>query len=322
VLSRDADQSSQSHLPGFEDVIREKREELFRQWDASSEREKVSRTIFAHHSIKIDEVEQELNAVRGAIGLSSDVADFTTEALQAYGAFVGETSKQAVVNFNLQDVPIALRDAIDLHRFATAKEQSLRVSFTQTGLPNTLYLSRTHPLVEGLAAYVMDTALDSVDDSPIKPIARRCGLIKTSKVQTRTTLLLVRLRFHLQTPQRAGKEVQPLLAEECRIFAFRGTPQEAFWFDDAKEIEALLRAPSEANIPCVQIQHFLQQARSGFNEYISPQLERLAQKRADNLLQAHRHVRRAASLGVRNVVVQPQLPPDVLGMYVYLPYQG
>ena len=311
---RDADQSSQSHLPGFEDVVHEKREELFRQWDASSEREKVSRTIFAQHSIKVDEVEKELNAVRGAIGLSDDVAEFTTEALQAYGAFIGEAAQKGAIRFNLQDVPIALRDAIDLHRFTSGKEGSLHVSFTQTGLPNALYLSRTHPLVEGLAAYVMDTALDSLNDSPIKPIARRCGLIKTSKVQTRTTLLLVRLRFHLQTPQRAGKEVQPLLAEECRLFAFRGIPQEASWFDDAQEIEALLHAESQANIPRVQIQHFLQQVRNGFDEYLQPKLEQFAHERATELLQAHRRVRRAASLGVRNVVVQPQLPPDIFDL--------
>ena len=92
VLSRDTDQGSQSHLPGFEDIGYEKREELFRQWDASSEREKVSRMIFAHHSVKIDEVEKELNEVRGAIGFSDDVAAFTAEALKSYGAFVGENS--------------------------------------------------------------------------------------------------------------------------------------------------------------------------------------------------------------------------------------
>ena len=325
VLSRDYDyssQSAQSHLPGFDDVVHGKREELFRQWDASSEREKVSRTIFAQHSIKTDDVEKELNAVRGAIGLASDVAEFTREALQAYGAFVSEATHKAIVEFNLQDVPIALRDAIDLYRFATNKEHHLRASFTQTGLPNTLYLSRTHPLVEGLAAYVMDTALDSVDEELIKPIARRCGLIKTSKVHTRTTLLLVRLRSHIHTPPRSGKDVQPLLAEDCRIFAFRGVPQAAQWFDDDQEIEALLQAPSEANIARVQIQHFLQQVRSGFDEYINPRLEQLAHERANELLQAHRRVRRAVSLGVRNVTVEPQLPLDVLGMYVYLPNQG
>ena len=93
------------------------------------------------------------------------------------------------------------------------------MSFSQTGTAQRSLPEPDSSTGGGIAAYVMDTALDSVDNSSIKPIARRCGLIKTSKVQTRTTLLLVRLRFHLQTPQRAGKEVQPLLAEECRLFA-------------------------------------------------------------------------------------------------------
>jgi hypothetical protein len=44
-------------------------------------------------------------------------------------------------------------------------------------------------------------------------------------------------------------------------------------------------------------------------------------KDAEALREAHRRVRRAASMSVR-VTVEPQLPPDVLGMYVYLPYQG
>jgi hypothetical protein len=241
--------------------------------------------------------------------------------LQAYGAFVSEDSRRGIVEVNLQDVPVALRDALDLYRYAPGKETRLRVSFTQAGLPNAHYLSRTHPLVEGLAAYVMDTALDSEEDPRNRPIARRCGLVRTSKVQTRTTLLLVRLRFHIHTPQRAGRERQSLLAEDCSIFAFRGIPQNAQWFDDEAEIEALLNVPSEANVPAVQIKHFLQQVSGGFAEYISPRLEELAHERAEELRDAHRRVRRSAALGIRNISVEPQLPPDVLGMYVYLPHQ-
>ncbi|MBA2391749.1 MAG: hypothetical protein H0V70_03265 [Ktedonobacteraceae bacterium] len=71
--------------------------------------------------------------------------------------------------------------------------------------------------------------------------------------------MLVRLRFHINTPSRDGKEVQPLLAEECRTFAFRGVPAKAQWFDDEQEIEQLLQATSEANTPAEQTQHFLQQ---------------------------------------------------------------
>ena len=321
VLSRGHESkvpAQQQLLPGFDDVVHEKRDELFKLWDAAAERER--RTVFAQHSIKTDEVERELDAVQNSIGLSSDVAHFTKESLQGYGAFVNETRGGNIVEFNLKDVPVALRDAIDMRHFVTDKEHLLlRTSFTTLGLPNTLYLSRTHPLIEGLAAYVMDTALDPVEDVRNKPIARRCGLIKTRKVQTRTTLLLVRLRFHINTPSRNGKEVQPLLAEECRSFAFRGVPAKAQWLDDEQEIEQLLQATSEANTPDVQIQHFLQQVRDGFTEYIGPHLAQLADERANELREAHRRVRRSASLVIRNVSVVPQLPPDVLGMYVYLP---
>ena len=192
VLSRGHESrlpAQQPQLPGFADVVHEQRDELFKLWDAATERERVSRTIFAQNSIKTDEVERELNAVQNSIGLSSDVAHFTKESLQGYGAFVSEARGGNIVEFNLKDVPIALRDAIDMRHFVTDKEHLLlRTSFTTLGLPNTLYLSRTHPLIEGLAAYVMDTALDPVEDVRNKPIARRCGLIKTRKVQTRTTL--------------------------------------------------------------------------------------------------------------------------------------
>ncbi len=51
-------------------------------------------------------------------------------------------------------------------------------------------------------------------------------------------------------------------------------------------------------------------------------LEQLARKRAvAELREAHRRVRKAASLSVMRLRVEPQLPPDVLGIYVYLPQQ-
>ncbi len=139
-------------------------------------------------------------------------------------------------------------------------------------------------------------------------------------MRTRTTLLLTRLRFHIHTPARSGG-LQPLLAEDCCVFAFRGVPQQAEWFDDAEEIAELLQARSEANTPAVQIRHFLQQVVDGYNDYLAPRLEQLARERAEALREAHRRVRRAASISVR-VTVEPQLPPDILGVYVYLPYQG
>lgn len=317
--SAQPDQPDQPALPGFTES---KREEFFKQWDASAERERKLRgTIFAQSSIKTADVEQELRAVQESIGLSGDVAAFTSETLRAYGGFITARGPD-LYEFDLREVPTALKDALDLHRLSLDRDDRLLAGFThQPGQADALYLGRTHQFVEGLAAYVMDTALDTQEDPHNKAIARRCGLVRTGRVLTRTTLLLVRLRFHIHTPARAGGAPQQLLAEDCRVFAFRGVPERAEWFDDAEEIAELLRARSEANTPGVQVQHFLRQVIDGYPVQLAPRLAELARERAEILREAHRRVRRAASLSVR-VTVEPQLPPDVLGIYVYLPYQG
>ena len=70
-----------------------------------------------------------------------------------------------------------------------------------------------------------------------------------------------------------------------------------------------------------QITYFLQPVMSGFPEHIQPRLEQLAWERAEELREAHRRVRKVATLSVMRLRVEPQLPPDVLGIYVYLPHQ-
>src|SRR5262249_34540833 len=67
------------------------REELFQQGEASSEREKRSRTMFTQEAIKVEEVIRELDAERSAIGSGVDVATFTRLALQAHGALATGT---------------------------------------------------------------------------------------------------------------------------------------------------------------------------------------------------------------------------------------
>ena len=306
-------QHAQGALPGFDDQTYQKRVNLDRQWDAALNREKISRAIFAQRSIKIDEVKQELEAVHSAIGEQEDVCEFTVQALRGYGAAI-RNLPAATFEVDLTDVPDALRDAININRFVTGKNSKLKISFDQSAPSDALKLSRTHPLVEGLAAYVMDTALDSVDDPYHKRIAYRCGVMRTSLVEKRTTLLLVRLRFHISTPG----DTQPLLAEDCQVFAFRGAPQKADWIDDEEQIKRLLSATPAENMARDQAQFFLQNIIDDFAEHLSPHMDELAYRRAEELRAAHRRVRRSVALSVR-VRVEPQLPPDVLGMYVYLP---
>ena len=293
---------SQQLLPGFEEYFRPKKEDLYIQWDNVADREKRSRTMFAQKSIKVDEVARELREARDAVGSSGNVKRFVLDALTAHKGIVSEQANR--YRFDVRECPRSLRDALGNNDEFIGK-------FEMPVDEGVLYLSRTHPIVEGLAAYVMDTALDPIADS----VARRVGTIRTSAVTRRTTLLLVRFRYDIVTRRRDHESAQ--IAEECRLLAFIGAPDQAEWLDDATA-EQLLRAEPDANIAPEQAADFVCRVVEGI-EALRPHLEAEAQRRAEALLDAHRRVRAAARIQHVRYRVEPKPPADILGIYVFLP---
>jgi hypothetical protein len=174
-----------------------------------------------------------------------------------------------------------------------------------------MYLNRTHPVVEGLASYIMTTALDPVLPSP----ARRCGAIRTRAVECRTTVLLVRYRFHLLV-QHTSRE-QQLLAEESDLLGFEGAPSDPKWLDPGLA-ESLLTCKPSANLAPEAARNFVSQVIQNLAE-LSDHLDERAKTRAGVLLETHRRVRLGAGVTGVRFSVEPKLPPDVLGVYVYLP---
>jgi hypothetical protein len=179
-----------------------------------------------------------------------------------------------------------------------------------------VYLSRTHPLVSGLASYVMDAALDPVLQDGDRPVARRCGAIRTGQVETRTTVLLTRLRYKVVT-KRSGAESLEQLAEECLVLGFEGAPENATWLH-GEQIEPLLLATPDANVAPEQAAGFVQKVIDGAGA-LEGHLAAIAIARCDALADAHKRVREAARQRGVSYEVRPQGAPDVLGIYVYLP---
>ena len=278
--------------------------ELHAQWDAAADREKRSRALFAQEAIRPEEVARELDEVRAAIGAGVDVASFTVEALQAHGAAVNSNGH---IRVDLSETPRGLRDLL-------GAPATFEAAFELPVADGVLYLQRTHPLVENLAAYVIDSALDPL----VRAVARRAGVIVTRAVERRTTLLLVRFRYHIIV-RRDGVE-RPLLAEDARLLGFAGAPHSAEWLS-AEQAEALLSARPDADLHEEQKRGYLRRVVEGF-EYLRPRLDDAARERGAALLAAHRRVREATrSRGgpALEYRIEPQLPPDVLGLYVYLP---
>jgi hypothetical protein len=141
--------------------------------------------------------------------------------------------------------------------------------------------------------------------------------MRTSAVPERTALLLVRHRFHL-VAARAGKET-PLLAEDCAVLAFTGEPTNPNWLA-TDTLGQLLTATVDSNVSAEAAREFLKEILD--TDRWRPHLDDHARQRAAELLEAHERVRTASRMrGVRHRVV-PQLPPDLLGVYLLLPVIG
>ncbi len=307
LLREQAGSSPEQLLPGLEEYLRPQKQDLYTAWDNAADREKRSRTMFAQDTIRVEEVARELEAAREATGSAADVRTFALEALQAHAGVV--TERRGAVELDLSHTPRALRDLVP------GLPETLSVRFELPVSDGVLHLSRTHPLVEGLAAHVLDTALDPELDG----IAQRAGAIRTAEVWTRTTLLLCRFRFDITTRRGMGRAAveENELAEDCDLLAFEGSPESATWLS-SERAEALLQAKPSGNVLPEQARERVEQVISG-EPALQQALVAVAQARAESLLAAHRRVRQAARLRGVSYDVKPQLPVDLLGIYIYLP---
>jgi hypothetical protein len=287
----------------FEDVFLPRQKELSALWDAAADREKRSRTIFAQESIKPEEVAPEVAATADAVGSIRDVERFTVDALRSLGASIQAGS---TLRFDLSDCPRALRDMMGI-------DTKFAATFDPPGRDDATLLTRSHPMVAGLAAFVLDQALDATPGRRVA--ASRSGAVRTSDVQRRTTLLLVRLRHQLTVRKRTGESI--LLAEEARVIAFEGAADDPRWL--AEEFGAtLLDATPSANVAPEQATDFLRKIADA-EPLLHKHLAAFAARRAEALLESHQRVRQASGLKSASQKVEPLLPVDILGVYVLLP---
>ena len=110
----------------------------------------------------------------------------------------------------------------------------------------------------------------------------------------------------------------PLLAEDCRLMAFRGVPSQAEWLDDQAAGDLLNAPASGGNVTFDAARHHLEKILAQADQLV-PRLEEVAGQIGQQLLEAHRRVRAAAGIKGVSYSVEPKLPADVLGVFLYLP---
>lgn len=274
-----------------------------RKVDEAAEREKASRSIFAQHAIKAQEIEADLKEVDEAIGDPHAVKDFVTTALNnLFGVQVVPDAKGfRIVTTNIPD---------QLRGILPAGEM-VNISFSSPTPEGYHYMGRNHRFVEQLCQLVMANTVNRVDKR-----AARTAVIRTRQVAIKTTILLFRCRNVIE--DRKGH--QQVVAEEMILWGWKGTPQQKEYLthEQARVLLTTARASSDLATPARM--SFLDNELKLLQSF-TKEFDQVAEQQSQKLVEAHE---RFSSLmdGKRFQVVHPVLPMDLLGVYVLLPEGG
>ncbi|MGB5631719.1 MAG: helicase-related protein, partial [Waterburya sp.] len=270
--------------------------EVHQSWDRAVEREKQNRTRFAQRAIKPEEIKQELEESDRILGSQDDVREFVRDACARLNCPLVKKKQ----GWLLSSIPEKLE-------FILGSESRL-ITFDSPAPEGVEYIGRNHPLVEGLSRYLLEQALTNTES----PIASRCGFTVTDAVTKPTTILLLRLRHLLSSPKN-----QDLLAEECLIRAFTGSPINPQWLSEDEAIALWQQVEPKDDYPLGRMQSTMERVVASLPD-LETELKAIASSRAEVLQESYQRVRAITKEGT--VKVQPQLPMDILGVYWLQPF--
>ncbi|MDJ0576345.1 MAG: helicase-related protein [Xenococcaceae cyanobacterium MO_234.B1] len=269
--------------------------EVNQSWDRAVEREKQNRTRFAQRAIKPEEVRQELEESDRILGNQETVEHFVRNACERLNTPL--TRKKN--SWYLSTIPRCLQ--------STLGTNPRLITFTSPASEGVEYIGRNHPIVEGLARYLLEEAISKNKE----PTAARCGVTVTDAVSKPTVILLLRLRHLLESPKHSD-----LLAEECLVRGFTGSSSNPQWLSQEATLELMAKVEPTDDLPFARKQLTMEQLLYRLSD-LDTDFKDIAHERAEALKESHRRVRAITKEG--QVKVKPQLPMDILGVYYLLP---
>lgn len=269
-------------------------------YQKAADRDKITRSIFAQHSIKVDEIEEDLKQVDTAIGNPNTVKEFVLRSMAELGAQVVSAGKgHLLYTTNLNAI---------FKSFFNFNDQ-VKISFESPTPQGFQYIGRNHPFVEYLCQHLLSNAISNNEDN----IVARGSVIITDKVKIKTTIIELRIRLIIADSVRKNE----LIAEEMLLFGYEGSPSEKKYinFDDCNELmrEAIPLDDLSKERQIISLKNELE-----FLKELDSYFKILVKERSNELIAAHERYRNLLK-GNKYNIVEPVLPPDILGEYILLP---
>lgn len=279
-------------------------------WESAREKARRNRTIFAQQAIRPEAVLPEWKRMQEVLGSQQDVERFVSQALAALRAPLEQQDNYQRLSWD--ELPRTIRERLESHGIQRMKA----IGFAMPLPRNVSYIHRSHPLVTVLADELAERALEEGRSDVERP-ARRTGAITTTAVSQRVIVALLRLRTNL-TLVREGTR-REMLAEEAVTVVLEGNqPPRALSTQDA--VAWFAHEATQNTSPDVR-ERAVQTALERLENH-QEVLDQIGRDHGRQLLQDHRRVRDAERDGRGTFEVKPQLPADVLGVYVLMPETG
>lgn len=299
--------SQPSLFDGLEDE--EEKAEEQRRIKAFAEEQKKSHTYFAHNSKDMDPTHLvgALNEARSVIGGVEDTCRFVVDEL--FQAHVNVQTDKEPLCFSFQRAELPS----NLVNYFPGKSSTVKISFASPTPKGYMYIGRNHPFVEDLSRGVVN---DTVNGGQLA--ASRAMVMTTDAVDTKTTIMLMRVRSVIRDAKRTDRE---LVGEEMIFLGYRGNIDRHDFLsqNEARDIFMNARASSDTMIE-VQRRIFDNTMEWTLDESVLRRhTDDIATERANHLVEAFTKYK-AYRLGENQYqVVEPVLPMDVVAAYVFLP---
>lgn len=284
------------------DEIEVEKKKAISAFDFAAKREEASRSIFAQHAIKAHEIEEDLRDVDEAIGNVQSVEDFVVETLRFMG--VQTDKKKEGYKIFTANLPQRLRELL-------GTKPEMLISFKSPTPTGYKYIGRNHPFTEHLSQLVINNALQHNGQ-----YAARAAVMRTADVAEKTVLFQLRVR-NVIAEQPLNKEI---VAEEMWLWGFKGEVGNKHYIDKEKALALLMTATPAGNMEEGEKAYWLGEEM----EWVTNETQfravtdEVALERANHLVESHTKFKKLVSGSVYKVV-EPVLPMDVLGIYIFLP---
>lgn len=274
---------------------------ITKELETAKEKAKNLRSIFAHMSVPQEEIENDLKSVDEAIG---DIKSVETLVMNGIVHLKGSYEKEEKgFKIFIQNLPAHIKETL-------GSKNAYSISFHSPTPEGFIYIGRNHKFTEQLCQFLLSLAFEPKAD--FDQVAR-ASVIETDKVTIQTTIIQFRVRNVIKEVKSKVENI----SEEMYLWGFEGNAIDGKTLDYQTCKTLLFEAESSQNLSSERQQDVFENQMVFFQNKIN-QFTDLAEERAVKLVEAHGRFKALVG-GKRYEAVHPILPPDILGVYVFLP---